>query len=192
MPVRWLTPIVALTASVACAQVTEYDFTDGGLEPWQPVVGEWSVREGALYQADASSPEYRYILAPDAWQEGSIETEATPLTVNRNGNVGASFGFMVKHIDANRWCAMRWGSYGGISLLIRDVEGQTVKLGQLQSVPGETRRVKMLLRGGYLAVVFDGIVQSILQDPFAGEPGRPGLFTETECRFDNVRIERIR
>ncbi len=31
----------------------------------------------------------------------------------------------------------------------------------------------------------------IFRDPFEGEAGRPGLFTETECAFDNVRIERI-
>jgi hypothetical protein len=155
--------LAALSASAACAQVVEYDFDDGDIAAWEPVKGEWVARDGAYVQRDVSDPSYRYSLAPDAWREGVIEADATPLQVNHISNVGASFGLVVKYRDAEHWYAARFGSYGGVSFL----------------------------RNGYLAVVLDGGVMGIFRDPFEGEAGRPGLFTETECAFDNVRIERI-
>lgn len=183
---------VALTALWLGAAAPSQMLQAADLTSWQPGAGEWSVRDGALYQADASSPAYRFILAPEPWHEGAIEVDATPLTTNRNGNVGASFGLMIKHVDEGRWYALRCGSYGAVSLRITGDRDEVVKLGALASVPNETHHPKAILRGGLLAVMLDGVVLGIFRDPFAGEAGRPGLFTETECEFDNVRIERTR
>ena len=192
MCVRWAALFAALSASLACAQVVEYDFDDGDIAAWESVKGEWVARDGAYVQRDVSDPSYRYSLAPDAWSEGVIEIDATPLQVNHISNVGASFGLVVKYLDAERWCAVRFGSYGGVSLRIMAEDSEVIKLGSLLPQPDVTYHPKVILRGGYLAVVFDGGVMGIFRDPFAGEAGRPGLFTETECAFDNVRIERLK
>jgi len=192
MLARWLTLTVALSASLACAQVVEYDFDDGDITAWEAVKGEWVARDGAYVQSDASDASYKYSLAPDAWHEGVIEADATPLQVNHSGNVGASFGLMVKYRDADHWYALRFGSYGGVSLRIVAEASEVIGIGSLQPEPGVTRHAKVILRNGYLAVVLDGGVMGIFRDPFEGEAGRPGLFTETECAFDNVRVERLK
>ncbi len=192
MPLRWVLVGLVLSTCSACAQFTQYRFEDGTLGAWRPLAGEWSVRDGGLLQSDASSPAYRHILAPDPWIEGTIEAKATPLVANRNGNVGASFGLVAKYLDDGRWCAVRYGSYGGLSLLVHGPEPQIVKLGSLAPVPGEARHAKVILRAGYLAIALDDVVLAIVHDPFADQPGRPGLFTETACRFDHVCLERIR
>lgn len=192
MWVRWVALFTTLIASVACAQVVEYDFDDGDIAAREPVKGEWVARDGAYLQRDVSDPSYRYSLAPDAWSEGVIEAGVTPLQVNHISNVGASFGLVVKYRDAEHWYAVRFGSYGGVSLRIVAEDNEVIKLGSLQPQPGATRHPKVILRNGYLAIVLDGGVMGIFRDPFEGEPGRPGLFTETECAFDNVRIERLK
>ena len=192
MCVRWIALFAALSASLACAQVVEYDFDDGDIAAWEPVEGEWVARDGAYVQHDVSDPGYRYSLAPDAWSQGVIEVDATPLQVNHISNVGASFGLVVKYRDAEHWYAARFGSYGGVSLRVVAEASEVIKIGSLQPQPGVTHHAKVILRNGYLAVILDGGVMGIFRDPFEGEADRPGLFTETECAFDNVRIERLK
>lgn len=192
MCVRWVALFAALSASLACAQVVEYDFDDGDITAWEPVKGEWVAQDGAYVQRDVSDPGYRFSLAPDAWHEGVIEADATPLQVNRNHNVGATFGLVVKYRDAEHWYAVRFGSYGGVNLRIVAEDSEVISVGSLRPEPGVTRHAKVILRGGYLAIILDGGVMGIFRDPFAGEAGRPGLFTETECAFDNARIERLK
>lgn len=184
---------LTLCAAQCPAQANEHDFDDGDVSAWEPVAGEWQAEDGAYLQADASSPAYRYSLTGEPSTQGSIEADAVALEHNENGGVGASFGLMVKFIDAETWCAARFGSYGGCSLrVLGTAEPRGVRLGQLQPEVGRSYHPKVILRNGLLAVILDGTVLAILEDPFAGQAGRPGLFTETRCRFDNVRIERTK
>ncbi len=186
----WLAAAIGL-AAVAQAQVIEQTFDAGTAERWEALLGEWRVEDGAYVQADASSPAYRFSVFDTPWREGSIEATATPLVRNHNGNVGASFGLIVKHIDEDTWCAMRFGSYGSCSLLIRGPDRKDrISLGGFRPEPGQSYRARIILRNGMIAVVRDGLVIAILDDPFPDEAGRPGLFTETRCAFDDVRIER--
>jgi hypothetical protein len=183
--------MMTLCAAECQAQVAEHHFDDADLSAWEPAAGEWQAEDGAYLQSDASSPAYRYSVTGEPWTEGSIEADAVALEFNENGGVGASFGLMVKLIDAETWCAARFGSYGGCSLrVLGTAEPRGVRLGHLQPEVGRTYHPKVILRNGLLAVILDGTVLAILEDPFAGQAGRPGLFTETRCRFDNVRIER--
>ncbi|MGC9317237.1 MAG: hypothetical protein ACP5KN_04285 [Armatimonadota bacterium] len=187
--------LMSLAAAAVCAaagaEVIEERFDDGDASRWEPVHGDWVAQEGALVQTDASTPDYRFVLFDSALSEGSIEVTATPLERNLNGNVGASFGLVVKYLDDGRWCAARFGSYGSCSLLIRGPgESGRVTVGHLQPEVGRQYRGRVILRDGMIAISREGLVIAILQDPFPDAPGRPGLFTETRCSFDDVRIER--
>ncbi len=183
--------LLAGSSARAQAQVIEESF-DAGAACWEGIAGDWRVEEGADLQADASSPAYRMSLLDSPWREGSIEATATALERNRNGNVGATFGLVIKHIDEQHWCIARFGSYGRCSLLIRrGEEKQRVNLGGFSPEIGHPYRVGAIVGGGLIAVVREGVAIAILDDPFPGEAGRPGLFTETRCRFDDVRIELI-
>jgi hypothetical protein len=185
--------IAAATAAVclcitATAETIEETFDDAAR--WNPIEGDWRVEDGAYVQSDASSPAYRYSIFDTALREGTIEATATPLERNYNGNVGASLGLMVKYLADDRWCAARFGSYGVLSLLIRDAGDKgRISLGHFRPEPGRSYRVRVLVRNGMLAIVREGLVVAILSDPFADEAGRPGLFTETRCRFDDFSIE---
>ncbi len=183
---------LALCAVSSCAQVIEHNFDDGDVSAWEPINGEWAAHEGTYLQSDASTPAYKYSVTGEPWSEGAIEADAVALEVNKHGNVGATFGLMVKLIDEETWCAARFGSYGGCSLrVVGTPEPRGVKLGSFQPELGKTYHPKVVLRNGLLALALDGLVIAILEDPFAGQAGRPGLFTETRCEFDNVRIERF-
>ncbi len=185
---------VTLLASIfACAQaqVIEESF-DAGVARWEPIEGDWSVEDGEYLQTDASSPAYRMSLLDSSWREGSIEVTATALARNLNGNVGATFGLVVKYLDEQRWCIARFGSYGSCNMLIHSGEDkQRIDLGGFSPEVGRGYRVGAIVSGGLIALVREGVVIAILDDPFPGEAGRPGLFTETRCRFDDVRIELI-
>ena len=192
---RWLCVIVGaclmcLTAGVA-AEVIEETFDDGAAR-WEPVQGEWRVEDGAYLQTDASTPAYRYCVLDTPLREGSIEVSATALERNDNGNVGASLGVVVKYIDEQNWCVARFGSYGGCSVLISEAgERRRIGLGAFSPEVGRSYRVGAILSDGLLAIVREGVVIAIVEDPFAGQAGRAGLFTETRCSFDDVRIEAI-
>ncbi len=183
--------LAALACAIAArAEVVEERFDDGRADRWQALSGEWLVEDGAFAQTDASSPEYRMALFERPWREGTLEVVATPLERNPNGNVGASFGVVVKHLADDRWCIARFGSYGTCNLLISRPEGRrAVHVGHFAPAPGRAYRVRVIVHGGMVALARDGVVMAVLDDPFPGELGRPGLFTETRCRFDDVRIE---
>lgn len=187
-------PIIAVAALLstgwACAEVIEQGFDEGRADRWEPISGSWAVADGAYLQSDASSPEYRYALFDRPWRAGTLSVTATPLERNSTGNVGASFGVVVKHLAEDRWCFARFGSYGSCTLLISEPEGRrAVQFGRLSPAPGQQYRVRVILRDGMIALARDGLAVAILHDPFPGEAGRAGLFTETRCRFDDVRIE---
>ena len=112
---------LALLVCAATAQAQDFDF-EAGAEGWEPVTGQWAVEGGRYLQTDASTPAYRMSLVGEPWEQGSIEADATPLSENHNGNVGASFGLVVKHVDGEHWCAARFGSYGRCSLRIVGAE----------------------------------------------------------------------
>lgn len=171
------------------AQVVEDTF-DADAARWEPVVGDWRVEDGVYLQTDASSPDYRFSLFDTPWREGSIEVSATALERNDHGNVGATFGLMVKYLDADRWCAIRFGSYGSCNLIVRSPEDKRrIGLGSFSPEIDRTYRIGVILREGMLAVVRDGVVLAILDDPFPDTAARPGLFTETRATFDDVRLE---
>jgi len=178
--------LLAAWAPGATAQV--FDF-EAGADGWEPISGQWAVEDGRYVQSDASTPAYRMSLVGEPWEQGRIEADATPLTDNHNGNVGASFGLVAKHVDDKHWCAARFGSYGRCSLRIQGSEVGVVDLGTCLPDPGTTYHPSVILRGGLVAIALDGVIMGIFHDPFPGQAGRPGLFTETECAFDNVRIE---
>jgi len=184
---------LVMCAGACCAQVVEHDFDDGDVSAWEPIVGEWRAQDGRYLQSDASTPAYRYSVTGEPWAEGTIEADAVALEYNRNGNVGASFGLMVKFIDNETWCAARFGSYGGCSLrVVGTPEPRGVKLGSFQPELGRSYHPKVILRNGLLALALDGVVIAILEHPLPDQAGRPGLFTETRCTFDNVRIDRVK
>lgn len=192
---RWflLIGIAFLVSLAACAraQVIEESFDDGAAR-WQPLEGEWRVEGGAYVQSDASSHAYRMSLFDAPWREGAIEVSATALERNDNGNVGATFGLVVKYIDEARWCVARFGSYGSCNVLIRSPEkNNRINLGGFSPEIGRSYRVGVIISGGMIAIIREGAVIAIVEDPFPGEAGRPGLFTETHARFDDVRIEMI-
>jgi len=182
-----------LLCTVLCrTEAGEHSFDDGDVSRWKPIVGQWQADDGGYLQHDASSHEYKYSVVEQPWTEGAIEADAVALEVNKHGNVGATFGLMVKFIDSDTWCAARFGSYGGCSLrVVGTPEPRGVKIGSFQPELGKTYHPKVILRKGLLALALDGLVIAILEDPFADQAGRPGLFTETRCDFDNVRIERF-
>lgn len=180
--------VVAASGPVR-AEVIEEDF-DAGAERWEAVRGEWTVEDGMYVQTDASSPDYRLSVFDTPLDEGAIEAVATPLERNDHGNVGTTFGLVVKYVDDDRWCAARFGSYGSCSLLIRRPgDNGRISLGSFHPEPGRSYHARVLLRNDMLAITHDGLVVAILDDPFPDQAGRPGLFTETRCRFDDVRIE---
>ncbi len=188
---------VILAAILGCtlaarAEVAEERFDDGRADRWLSLSGEWAVEDGAWVQSDASSPAYRMSLFEQSWREGAIGVTATPLERSLDGQVGASFGLVVKYVDDDRWCVARFGSYGSCNLLVSRPGGRhSVRVGYFEPQPGRSYRVRVIVRNGMVALARDGLVISVLQDPFPDHTGRPGLFTETRCRFDDVRIESL-
>lgn len=165
---------------------------DDGAARWEPVGGDWQVEDGVYVQRDASSPDYRMSLFDAPWREGTLKMTATALERNDNGRVGASFGVVVKYIDEDNWCIARFGSYGSCNLLVNRPDGKDrINLGGFSPQIGQSYRAGVILREGLLAIVREGVVLAIFEDPFPDQSGRPGLFTETHCAFDDVRIEAI-
>ena len=181
MTVAWL---VFVSNHGAAAQQF-YDGFDGRDESsaWEAIRGDWELTEDAYVQRTPGRAEYRYTLVDVPFAPKLVAVEATPIEANSYGF--ASFGFVLKYIDSSNWAVIRFGSYGGVSLLRMEKGKKTFpKLGVMAAEIGRTYRLALASRGDRIAVFLDGQLAYVLNAPWPGKRGRLGLFTECACRFD--------
>ena len=75
----------------------------------------------------------------------------------------ASFGFVIKYVDASNYAIVRFGSYGGLSPLSRhNGEANVCMLGTFAPEPGRTYQIGLAWRQDRVAVFLDGALQCAL------------------------------
>ena len=157
-----------------------------GAANWEALHGDWAVEDGAYCQRDTRGPDYRYALVDLPFDPVLLTVDATPLEKSDYGF--SSFGVVVKHVDADSWMIVRFGSYGARSILSRAQGKKKVRqLGPFVPEEGRTYQVALARLDGRIAVVLDGVLQCVLPAPWPERPGRVGVFTESKCRFDNFQ-----
>ena len=68
-----------------------HTFDDGAAPSWTPLRGTRVVRDARYEQTDIEGPTKRFTLLDFSFEEGSIEVDATVLSVNNaNGALGSS------------------------------------------------------------------------------------------------------
>ena len=152
---------------------------------WEVIHGDWAVEDGAYCQRDAAGHAYRYAVVAMPLGPALVTVEATATQKNEYGF--ASFGFVIKYVDASNWRIVRFGSYGGLSLLsMEDGEKKVHMLGKLTPKLGRTYQVALAWKQDRIAVFLDGGLKHVLRERWPETSGRLGLFTESPCRFDNL------
>jgi len=151
---------------------------------WEVIHGDWEVEDGAYYQRSAAGPDYRYALVSIPFVPDFVTVDVTPTKRNEYGF--ASFGFVIKYVDASNWAIIRFGSYGGVSLMSYENGKKKMRaLGVFKAKPGRTYKVALAYGQDRIAVLLDGALEYVFRARLAEKHGRLGFFTETSCRFEN-------
>jgi len=151
---------------------------------WAVIHGDWAVEDGAYCQRSASGPGYRHALVAVPFQPSLVTVRATPVRKNDYGF--ASFGFVIKYVDASNWAIIRFGSYGGLSLMTRERGKKWVRgLGTFRPELGRAYQIAVAYTQDRVAVMLDGALRYVLRARWPKKQGRLGLFTEGPCRFDD-------
>ena len=187
---------LVLLAYPATSGTDENDvFTDDFSQPiegrWQTIEGEWEVSDGRLSQTNASGHTHRRILADFPFSEGTVEVQGTPQAYNDIGF--ASIGIILRYVDENNYLMFRYGSYGLLNLagaVPGDWDG--VVFGRVIPQPGQSYRLKAIMRNGVIGLSADGVMLTIMRDPQGPVIGRAGVFTESRADFDDFRVVRTK
>ena len=151
---------------------------------WEPIHGDWAVVDGAYCQRDAAGPGYRYALVAVPFKPTLVVVHATPTKKNDYGF--ASFGVVVDYLDAANWRILRFGSYGGMSLMVMvDGKKKVHALGTFVPELGRTYQIALAWQQGRVVAFLDGRLLHILRARWPGRRSRFGLFTESACRFES-------
>ena len=188
---RTFVALSALALAGHCAQPAQptrvfRDSFDGErpAHAWEAIRGDWAVADAGYSQRIPGKADYCYTVVSLPFDPVLVTVDATP--TEKNSYHFASFGFVLKYVDARNWSVLRLGSYGAISLRqSEDGRRFTRRLGRLAPELGKTYQLAMMRRDGRVAVLLDGALQCVLHEPWPDKPGRIGLFTECACRFDN-------
>ena len=96
---------------------------------------------------------------------------------------------MVKWLDSANWLAVRYGQYGGTAVFILEDGKRTItSLGAFDTPVGRPHDFAVTVAGGRLSVSCDGQLLGEADVPFAGRPGRPGVYTEAPTSYDHLEV----
>ncbi len=167
------------------------DFNDGDALGWAAVSGGrgWHVQDGRYVFDGSGWGRYRAV-ANVYLVDGAISFKATPL---EQGELGwGSFGVVVKYVDSAHYVIVRFGAYGGISVMQwKGAERTSDSIGSLKAELGREYEVRAQVQGDQLRTFLDGKELKAATIGLAGQPGRVGLYTETPTAFDDFRVEGI-
>ena len=169
----------------ADAGVLRLGFDQGRPTGVTAIRGDWAVADGAYVQRDRSGYAYRFAAADAGPQPTALLFEAKPLQKNEQGFL--SFGALIDYVNKGTWAAVRFGSYGRISLIWRkDGKKRVVSFAPFRAEAGRVYRVAVVWREDRLAVFLDEALKVVLRAPWPSRQRRVGLFTESRCAFDNL------
>lgn len=168
--------VVAVCLAARSGDVITDDFT-------KQVPGRWKLGSGGRYTI--SGGELRIFPKKGVWQktcvvcdlplkEGVVEAEARTMHKSRS----ASAGIVGKLINEQKYWAVRL-AYGGITFITRGTQTPWSCIGGLKIQDGRTHKLKLVIRDGRAGFFLDGVLRGIFKDPFAGQAGRPGVFSES-------------
>ena len=156
---------------------------------WQAISGAWVVEDGVMTHRGKDAPDHDMAVADVPFVEGTIEVKATALSTNAHSF--ASVGIVIKYLDEKNNIWFRFGSYGQTNVDGYGPPGfDKMSLGKGKPELGRTYDLAVIIRGGRIALCIDDVMVGIIADPYPGQPGRPGLFSESGARFDDFRVAR--
>ena len=184
--------LCCLTAAwaVSAQDVMVDDFSKEVPGRWQPIQGEWKIRDGVMAHVEKKQPNHDRIIADFPFTEGMIEVKG--VARKKNGDNWASLGVVIKHIDKKRNIWLRYGSYGRINIDGYGPPGfDGIHLGEATPELGREYQLTVIVRGGLIYFCIDDTMIGIIRDPWPGKAGKPGLFTEAGAEFDDFRVTRV-
>ena len=183
-----LTALVLAPALLAADVIYETDFTSPDPDNWTFVTGDWEFADGALVQKDASSYSRQVAVLNKEVGDCIIEAQGT-ITEKNVGGFGV-VGVLARFadMDTSHYLALRHGAYGysgGAGRL-------SAMFGGAWTEVGETYNVKLIIANGMVGAVINGTLVGVRKDPLAGQPGKPGFYTESGVRYTRLRVTAIK
>ena len=182
---------LALELTIRLSQAEEkvffFDKFEKSSSAWEPIRGDWEVKDGVYYQQDNTAGAYRYTIAETEITEGTIEVTATALEATKYAK-GGCFGIMFKYLDIDNWCAMRYGDYQQV-IQIGKGEGYVGgKVSDFIPVLHQKYKLRVDLRKDKVVVFLDDICLGIMEMPFVGKKARVGLWAGSKACFDDFKV----
>ena len=175
--------LVCLTPALALEFRDDFSARRPG---WQPLSGDWQWQDGTLRQ---QRPADTYYLAvrEEPLTEGVVTVEATATGLNSSGD--GCFRLVGKYLDERNWAVVRFGAYRSIALLAMVAgEKQIPVLRSFTCEPGRRYRASATITRGLIVVELDGKPVGVVRDPFAGRPGRPGVYAQSPAQFHLLSV----
>ncbi|MBT3378991.1 MAG: hypothetical protein HN742_02450 [Lentisphaerae bacterium] len=184
-----LTGVVSAQAAVGQSLRVVDTFTEGDRTvEWRPIEGDWTLDAGACLQQTPGDGGYRYTVTDLPFEPVLLSVRAVPGAENALGF--RSFGVVLRYQDANNWAVVRWGSYGGVSVLeLCDGSKHITKIDRMIPELNVAHRVAVGWTGQHLLFFLDDRYAGAAS--LLGTSGRRcvGLFTESQCRFDGFQVD---
>lgn len=194
--IGWLAMVGAILLAVPSVATSAEDaFFDDFKETiegrWEVRAGEWMVKGGRLVHGHKAFPDHDFVIADAPFTDGKIEVKGWATKGNAQYRF-RSLGIVIKYIDQDRYVWFRFGSYGN-----RNIDGRlppgsdSIQLGGGQPDLGRAYDLTVIVRNGFVYLFIDDVMIGVIRDPYPGETGRPGLFSETGSEFDNFRVTEL-
>jgi hypothetical protein len=170
------------------------DFAAGSGDRWEVILGlPWVARDGEFAStADPATYLKGMVVCDFGMTDGEVETVVRPAAYETR-----SVGLVGKYIDADRYWFLRIVWWQG-SIIIKGEKQRTLFLGpfslrgkEAKGLIEEPVHLRAVTRDGRVGVFVNGVLRCVFDDPYPGQPGRPGLYTEANSIATSFRAVRF-
>lgn len=161
---------------------------------WDAVLGKpWTVQNGEFAStADPATYLKGMVVCDFPMADGEMGAVVRPAAYETR-----SVGLVGKYIDADRHWFLRIVWWQG-SIIIKGDKERTIFLGpfslrdkEAKGLIEEPLHLRAVTRDGRIGIFINGVLRCVFDDPYPGEPGRPGLYTEANSVATSFHARRF-
>ena len=182
-----LAAAIMVTSRLSAQVVVSDDFSKVNPGRYEVKSGDWKVVDGKYVHITEKPYGFRWVVADFPFTEGTVEVEAIPRKEGLHGST--SVGLVAKYVDDDNYWRVQFGTYGRLRVSGRvagEGWGSDSRLYAMEV--DKTYKLSLVWRDAEVGVFVDRELVAVIADPFAGQAGKPGFFTETVAEFDNLTV----
>jgi len=188
------TSVAASTPDQDSVETFQTAFPSDATDRWEVVLGgPWAADNGEFAPtADPNTYRRGMVVCDFPMTDGEVETVVRPAAYETR-----SVGIVGKYIDAQRHWFLRIVWWQG-SILIKGENQKSIFVGPFSQRGKDAKglmkdpiHLRIVTRDGRVGIFINGVLRTVMDDPFPGEAGRPGLYTEASSIATSFKATRF-